>query len=939
MNNKMQAKKTLRRSAALGAGVALALSATLLSGCFGESPEQQIESAKQLLAKNDAKGAVIQLKNALQQNASLAEARFLLGKALFQSGDIPGALIEFEKARRANFNSEEMSVLTAKALLAKGEIDRILTEFGELKLQDAALRGELQVVLANAQMSKGNTAAASAAVEAALRDDPKNASAALSKVRLLAGSKDMAGAQAVLDKLLQDQPKNGAAWRIKAEFLAGQQADSKSIVDAYMQALAVDGKDVIAHSGLIALHLQQRDQAAAGKQLEALRAVAPKHPQTLYYGAMVALEKRDLKQAEEQVQALLKMTPDSPQALHLAGMVDYQLGSYQKAAVQLSMVLQTRGNHRGVRLLLAQTYLRAGDTARALTTLEPLLAESPGVPEAYSLAAEAHQQAGDNAAAQEVYGKLVKLDPKNAQGRIAVALAQIDRGNAQQGLDALRALAKSEPDSRADMALINALTRRREFDKALVAIEQLEQKQPDKAQAAVLRGRTEALRGKPDKAREAFEQALKITPGYLPAATALAGLDIREQNPDEAIKRFEAVAKANPASVEARLAIVGLRAKKGEPREGVLKEIETLVKEFPKEPGPLLALATWHLESGQAAKAVEMAQQGKRTFPGNPAFVDMLARSYAASNELNQSINSYTELARLQPRSPTPLIHLADVYARNKDLPAAIAQLKKAVNLDPSYVPSKGKLAMYLNQSGQVAEARQLAKSLQQQSATEAMGWMLEGDIESSANNQAAASALYKTALSKQDSTDLSLKLYRSYRIQNKDKEAAAHEAAWLEKHPKDVAFIAGMGEFAMVSGDSAKAIRMYRTVIQLQPKSVMAINNLAWLLNRTGDPEALQLADKALAMAPEAPAILDTAAGVYSKAGKHDKAIELQRKSLTVAPDLHLHRLHLAEIYIAAGKKDEARKELTQLSGLGQSYAQQAEVQRLLAQLGQNKR
>jgi len=238
-----------------------------------------------------------------------------------------------------------------------------------------------------------------------------------------------------------------------------------------------------------------------------------------------------------------------------------------------------------------------------------------------------------------------------------------------------------------------------------------------------------------------------------------------------------------------------------------------------------------------------------------------------------------------------------------------------------------------------VAEARQLAKSVQQQRPGEAVGWSLEGDVEMAARNPAAAAALFKTGLAKQESTDLSIKLYRSLRVQGKDKDAAAHEAAWLERHPKDSAFQAALAEFAMASNDFDKAVRLYRKVIALQPNSVLAMNNLAWMLNRSGDPEALPLADKAVALAPEAPAILDTAAGIYSKSGKHDKAVELQRKALQLAPNLHVHRLHLAEIYIAAGKKEEARKELDQLAGLGTEFGQQEQVQRLLAQVGAKSR
>ena len=55
--------------------------ALLLVAC-SEKPEAMIISAKDYLAKNDRKAAVIQIKNALQSDPNLPEARFLLGSTL-----------------------------------------------------------------------------------------------------------------------------------------------------------------------------------------------------------------------------------------------------------------------------------------------------------------------------------------------------------------------------------------------------------------------------------------------------------------------------------------------------------------------------------------------------------------------------------------------------------------------------------------------------------------------------------------------------------------------------------------------------------------------------------------------------------------------------------------------------------------------------------------
>lgn len=54
--------------------VSALLIALMIAACGGESPDKLIASSKEYLAKNDSKAAVIQLKNALQQNPNLGEA-------------------------------------------------------------------------------------------------------------------------------------------------------------------------------------------------------------------------------------------------------------------------------------------------------------------------------------------------------------------------------------------------------------------------------------------------------------------------------------------------------------------------------------------------------------------------------------------------------------------------------------------------------------------------------------------------------------------------------------------------------------------------------------------------------------------------------------------------------------------------------------------------
>ena len=72
--------------------------ALVLSACQGDSAENLLASAKTHIQKKDMKSAAVQLKNALQVNAGMAEARFLLGEILLDNGDTVGAQLELNKA-------------------------------------------------------------------------------------------------------------------------------------------------------------------------------------------------------------------------------------------------------------------------------------------------------------------------------------------------------------------------------------------------------------------------------------------------------------------------------------------------------------------------------------------------------------------------------------------------------------------------------------------------------------------------------------------------------------------------------------------------------------------------------------------------------------------------------------------------------------------------
>src|SRR3954452_19161329 len=105
--------------------------ATFVAGCAGDRPENLVASAKEYLAKNDTNAAIIQLKNALQKDPNLAEARFLLGRSLLQTGDALSAEKELRKALEFGYRPAEVNPSLARALVQTGQTQKVVDELGQ----------------------------------------------------------------------------------------------------------------------------------------------------------------------------------------------------------------------------------------------------------------------------------------------------------------------------------------------------------------------------------------------------------------------------------------------------------------------------------------------------------------------------------------------------------------------------------------------------------------------------------------------------------------------------------------------------------------------------------------------------------------------------------------------------------------------------------------
>jgi len=902
----------------------------LLTAC-GESPETMLTSAKAYLAKNDNKAAVIQIKNALQKNPDMAEARYLLGKALMDGGDPVGAQAELRKAMALKHAPDQVVPTLVQAMLAQGQAKKVIEEFAGVKLQDTGANADVQTSLANAYASQGDAESAQAAVQKALALIPKYEPAKMFLARQKAEQRDYEGAMAVVDAVIAASPTSYQGWKLKGDLLRYAKNQLPEALAAYKKSVEIKPDYYIGQVAVTTVLMQEGNLPEVKKQIDQLKKLAPNHLQTKFFQSHLAFQQKEYPLARETIQNVLKGAPGNVQALQLAGAIELAMNSPVQAEVYLSKALQAAPGLTLARRLLVGIYTRTGQNTKALATLQPGLVGDNIDIDLLRVAGEFFLQAGDLKKAEEYFTKASNKNPEDARSRTSLALTRMMGGQVDSAFGELISIASTDKGTTADYALISAHLRRGEYDKALIAIDELEKKQTEKAVVWNLRGRTLLAKKDVAGARKSFEQALTVNPTYFPAVAALANLDLADKKPTDAKKRFDAVLLKEPKNGQALLALAELAARNGAPRDEVAKLIAKAVTANPTDVAPRMLLVQFHMRNKDIKLAQATAQDGVAAIPTSAELMDALGITQLANGETNQAIATFNKFAAMQPMSPQPHMRLADAHMAAKDNAAAAASLRKALEIKPDLQQAQRGSIMLDMVGKNVQGAVATAKTIQKQSPDSPVGYVLEGDIYATQKAWDSAATAYRAGLKQVTSAELAVKLHNALLDGGKTLDAEKFSLGWQKEHPNDTLFLLHLGDRATEKAEYIGAEKYYTTVTKLQPNNAVAFNNLAWVSAKLNKPGALGFAEKALALVPNQPAFTDTLAVLLSDKGEYTKAADLQGKVVAAMPDNHLFRLNFAKIHLKGGRKDLAKKELEAIQKAGDNFAGQKEVSDLL--------
>ncbi|KPK78205.1 MAG: hypothetical protein AMJ79_00225 [Phycisphaerae bacterium SM23_30] len=635
----------------------------------------------------------------------------------------------------------------------------------------------------------------------------------------------------------------------------------------------------------------------------------------------------------------------------------HQVGEFDEAGEILNRAAQEKLSYPTLANLQVDTYLGQGELDLGVGILEGIVTNDPENRATRLRLASLKVQQAEYDEAERMLNDLKAADPNALQVLLAQIDLNINRGTLEEALTLCDHLVNTQNNPPAFM--VRAQT--------YALLGQPLQAQKDFAQAQALASDDinvlvnvlvnlsdfQSSLGQIDEAVATLKKALSKEPDNLLVQKRAINLFQIHSDPDIVTQGRDLLQKAlqaHPDDVE--LQIYQARSLLTIPTRLAIEQAANILREItiqnPKIAEPYLGLIQIAFRNNQPREAREWASKGLIALPDHEDLLWQKARAEKIIDP-EQAVLTLEKLHKLNPDNVTFTLNLADAYisTENADLARELLKQKMASLEDQNEKRRMG-----------VALASAKYKSGLKQEALKELDLLFEADP----NNHSAP--LTQARLLKDDQQWLVIKQKSAYWYEScprgadllasigselfipddADAVKSAEEILnWiLQKQPDHIPAMQNLAMILQTTGRSDESAALYQKILALNPKEIIALNNLAWLLceNQSDYQNALKLAQRGLLENPDYLDLIDTRGVIYYRLGEWEtaardfaKCVELYPRG---TPALAGSYFHLGRVQYQLKQESEAQKNLKQALNLhnqsgGLSPEDAQEAQRLL--------
>lgn len=908
-----------------------------LAACGASTPEELLAEARQAAEKRDYRAAAIQLKSLQQDDPDNVEAALLLAEV--SAADNQPDLAERNYRRAAELKADPARYWRGwvDALLALGRFDDALARLDEYRPATAEDEAAALVRRSRALRAQGKAPEAEAAAREAVAKAPKSVESQVELGDLMFVTGRRQDAVAATEAALAIDPGNPEALMLKAiQLLSGPEpATAVPVLEQVLGLLQnAPGKLPLQASALtylIELKLGAKEaDAAAARVAELVKLVGPT-PLARYLRARVAVERNDLAAAKQDLQEALAVAKDYLPARRLLGAINVLENQYDLAEMNLRPVVAANQNDYFAKRLLATTLLARRQPGEALALLDTsAVADGEGREMMLAMAGQASLQTGDVARASEYFRQGAQQFPGNPAFELGLALTLLAEGRVDEAEKIIRDVKGEQADAARAAFDVIVLTQKGEVDKAVTAARSAVEKFPEVAWSHNLLGSVLIASGDLKGAREALLTATGKDPNDVASLANLARVEQLLNNPDAAAATWRRILAADPTNADAAGSLARLEVERGNLPEA-LKVLEPFRGKYSRAQ---LLVAAILLDRGDAGQARRIGDEVLVAEPDNPEALNLVGLAEFAVGNPQAGAERFRRAIELQPGVPIFRLNLVRALLAAGDAAgaeAALAEVRKLAPNTPQLLSVEAAVALA---QGKAADARKVVGRMEADQIGDArLRAALDAEVLVAEGKPGEASQRFAEAYRLGPNLDAAVRSWAAGQAAGQKPDPALLDD-WLKRNPDDVRAQRVAGDLFFAAGLKDRAQRSYESILEFEPRDVAALNNLAWIYQENGDSRALQLADRALKVAPDNPAVLDTAGWAQLRVGDKRRGAELIEQAAAKAPDDLDIQYHRAVALIESGRAAEGRATLETILKSDRPFASRDDAAAKLKQL-----
>lgn len=683
----MQDKKHKRFFVGFAGVMLVSLTLFFAFGCASkeEKKANHFKKAKEYIAKNEPKKAVIELKNVVQLDPKDDAAYLELGEAYLKLKEPREAFQAYTRAVSANPDNLKAQLKLGQMLLLGRQTDEAKKKV-ELILAKTPDNVEALSLLSGVQVQERDLDGAIRTLEKAASLNPNHFNTQLSLGRLLLLKGEPGKAEEAYLKAIALDPASGVPYIELSRIYAGKGDLDKAEAELKKMIQAAGSTYQTLHVLALFYESTKKFELAEKTYLQAVEAapqgdVTPLMNLAGYYARMKSYDR-----ALEAMQKAAEIKKDDPNVLVNMAELHFDFNKVKEAEATVDKVLEKEKGHVDANLLKGRILLTRRDFGSALERFDVVVRESPRNPMAYYFRGLSYIGKGDPKLGQQDLLKAVELNPGLLDARLILAEFYLSERNADLARQQIDAAVKIAPrNTRVLMHQASLKVLEKDLKGAEEIYGRIIQTDADYAPAYIQLGLIYNLTNRQPEALKSFNKALALNPQQPDALALVVGLNVRDKKYDEALKACEDH-KKKVADSPASLALI-------EYLEGNI-----------------------FLAKKDTKAAQERFKKAIDTEPNNPAAYLALAEIYAREKRFDEAIKEYEAVIAKNPKYLAGYMAVGTIYDQKGDGKKAETYYRKALDIKKDFGPAANNLAWSLaERGGNIDEALTFAQIAKEQ--------------------------------------------------------------------------------------------------------------------------------------------------------------------------------------------------------------------------------